>query len=87
VSNFKKGDLVTFAVDADLITQVASNDAIGVIVEVGEEDTRIYGDGICTENYVDVVWLTWKPIESRRYRAPQMTLKIISKALDKQQKL
>ena len=87
MSNFKKGDLVTFAVDADLITQVASNDAIGVIVEVGEEDTRIYGDGICTENYVDVVWLTWKPIESRRYRAPQMTLKIISKALDKQQKL
>jgi|TARA_R110000824_G_scaffold91318_4_gene222300 hypothetical protein len=87
MNNFKMGDLVKFAVDADLMTEAASNDAIGVIVEVGEEDTRIYGDGICTENYVDVVWLTWKPIESRRYRAPQITLKIISKALDKQQKL
>ena len=51
---------------------------VGIVVDIGTEERRMYGDGILYSEYADVKWLDQKYERIARYSPPRCTLEIIS---------
>ena len=52
---------------------------IGLVVAAGEEQRRMYGDGIGYHEYVDVKWFNKKYKNIARYSGSVLCLDIVSK--------
>lgn len=52
--------------------------ALGIVVAIGEEKRRMYGDGIEYCSYADVKWLNKKYPKTARFSPPQVSLEVFS---------
>ena len=51
---------------------------IGVVVAVGEEHLRMYGDGVEIRDYADVRWFDSKYPKVARFSPPRGSLEVVS---------
>jgi len=70
------GDIVKLKIRFDHSGQTKK--LIGVVVAVGEEHRRMYGDGVEICNYADVKWLDIKYPKVARFSPPRGSLEVIS---------
>jgi hypothetical protein len=63
------------------LVQLTETGLLGVVVGVGEQKRRLYGDGIEYTPYVDVRWFDAKyGKRTRRFTPPDVSLVVVSEA-------
>ena len=60
------------------MVKLQNNDILGVVVAVGEERRRMYGDGVQITDYADVKWLSKKYPRVARFSPPRPILEVVS---------
>lgn len=59
---------------------LAADELVGIVIAIGTEERRMYGDGIQSTDYVEVKWLNKQYDKVARYSPPYSILEVISES-------